>query len=132
MAEKDDKGTGTAELDITALLAESLLADGILSAGEQSDTEIEPPTEHELAEAARLRELILVALADLEKAEHIEIMEHATDRLADELTAACLEARNPRHLLKKLRVTLVASDLVEEVYAEDRVLTKFFRKALGG
>lgn len=89
-------------------------------------------SEHAQAEANALRVGVLSALQSMIKREQIEVTDANIPIVVEELTAAALEARNPRHLLKKLRKALVASEAVEEVYAADRMLDSAFRRALGG
>jgi len=112
---------------------EQKLAEGIL---DESDAVNASPLDdlspHAKTEATALRAAVVAALAELVDGEHIEIAPDATDLVADELVVAGLEAHNPRHALKTLRLALIHSDNVEEVYAADHTLETAFRKALGG
>jgi hypothetical protein len=89
-------------------------------------------SEHAQAEAEALRAGVGAALDLMIKREQVEIPQAHLAVVVEELTTAGLEARNPRHLLKKLRKALVNSEAVEEVYAGDRTLDNAFRRALGG
>ena len=79
-----------------------------------------------------MRGAVLAALNELTSAEHVELLPEATELVADELVLAALEAHTPKHALKKLRLALIHSDNVEEVYADDHTLEDAFRAALGG
>ncbi len=83
-------------------------------------------------EIKALRSAIVIALTNLAQGEHIEIAPDAQDALADEVTLAGMNARTPRHALKKLRNAVIDSDHVEEVYADNRTLELTFRRAMGG
>lgn len=87
---------------------------------------------HADEEAAALEAAVLVALAEMVAKEMILIPEGAVAQVAVELTAAALDARNPKHALKKLSVALFDCDHVEEIFADDRALKSAFRRAMGG
>lgn len=82
------------------------------------------------ASAIALRDAILEVLRELVEQEQVEIEDDMLLPVADELTLAAHEGRDPRHALKKLRAALIESDNVEEVYADDRTLEAAFREAL--
>ncbi len=105
------------------------IAEGILDLGTIA---LEPTLLPPPAQAGAMRTAILAALDALVAAEQIEIAEGAIALVADELIVAGLEAHNPRHALKKLRIALIDSEHVEEVYAADLVLEAAFRRAMGG
>lgn len=105
---------------------------GLEEEEEEEDPIPKELAEHAAAEAKALRSAIIVALNELMAKEHVEIEEDNVEPVADELGLAAHEARTPRQALKKLRKALVDSELVEEVYADDRVLEAAFRRALGG
>ena len=96
------------------------------------DLEDEVDAEAELASAGAvaLRDAVLVVLRELARKELVDIEEESFDLVADELTLAAHEGRDPRHALKKMRAALIDSDNVEEVYADDRALETAFRRAL--
>lgn len=108
------------------------LVDGLVEQADADDPMPEATTVQAAAEAKVLRDAVLVGLAELIDKGHVELVPDATEAAADELTLAALDARNPRHTLKKLRTALLDSDHVEEVYADDRVLEAAFRRAMGG
>lgn len=99
---------------------------------DEDDPIAEAMTDHTVAVAKALREAVLSALEELVSKEHVEIAPESMGLVADELTLAAHDARDPRHALKKLRGALIDSDNVEEVYADNRVLEAAFRHALGG
>ena len=107
------------------------LLDGLFA---MSDNDDEPEERVDLnSERAKpLRDAVMGALQQMCKAGHIEILDENMDLVADELSYAWFDARNPRHALKKLRKACVNSESVEEVYADDRTIEKIFRRALGG
>lgn len=107
------------------------LLDGLLAVPDNDD---EPEERVDLTSERTkpLRDAVYKALQELIAAEHIEILPENMDLVADELSYAWFDARNPRHALKKLRKACVNSDSIEEIYADDRTLERIFRRALGG
>ena len=83
-------------------------------------------------QAMPMRNAVYSALIDLVAAQHIDIPGDKVGDVADEATLAALEAKNPRHALKKLRLSIINSDTVDEVYCDDLTLEEAFRKNLGG
>jgi|GEM_PF-4512673 len=82
--------------------------------------------------AMPMRNAIADALRSLVAAEHVDIEDDKLGDVADEATLAAMEAKNPRHALKKLRISVIESDNVEEVFCDDLTLEDAFRNALGG
>ena len=122
--DKDDN----VDFDLGAALGAALGA----SLEPEEDPIPEELSEHAAAEAEALKGAVLVGLKALIAKELVEVEEDNMELLAAEMAMASLEARDPRHLLKKLRKSLLNSDLVEEVYGDNRVLESAFRRALGG
>jgi hypothetical protein len=114
------------------MMAEKIAA-GILDQAVPSATEeLQSLDPRASAEADAMRGPVLSALDALVKKEQVEIIANQMNAVADELILAGLEAHNPRHALKKLRLALIHSDNVEEVYASDLELEAAFRAAMGG
>lgn len=86
----------------------------------------------ETPEGQALRAMVLTAMRAIVERGQAEIEEEQMDIVADELSMAAMEAKTPRHILRKLRHALVNSEGVEEVYATDRALEAAFRRALEG
>ena len=108
------------------------MAQKIVDDPEQGTDALETVTPQTAAEAAALRSAVLAALEELVRGEHVEIAEDVMALVVDELVLAGQEAHNPRHALKKLRIALIDSTNVEEVYADDHALEDAFRRAMGG
>ena len=83
-------------------------------------------------QAMPMRNAVYSALIDLVAGQHVDIPADKVGDVADEATLAALEAKNPRHALKKLRLAVINSDTVDEVYCDDLTLEEAFRKNLGG
>ncbi len=96
---------------------------------QRADQELAPPVADE---TRALRMLIAGGLDQLVGQELIEIEPEGREPLLDELAMAVLEAYNPDHAIKKLRVAVLRSDHVAEVYAADIALEGAFRQSLGG
>lgn len=108
------------------------LLEGLFAAAETPDEEPEERIDLDSPQAAPLRRAVMAGLHELIMKEHIEVLPENLDLVADELSYAWFDARNPRHALAKVRKACVNSDAVEEVYADDRTIERIFRKALGG
>ncbi len=94
-----------------------------------ADPDLAPPAADQ---NKALRVVLVRALQVLVADELVEVEEGAQEALIDELAIAVLEAFNPNHAVKKLRLALLNSDNVAEIYAADLVLDSAFREALGG
>ncbi len=115
-----------------AMMADKI-AQGMLDQGDdfyEDEEDLGPPQPP--VEETPMRNALLAALAELVRAEQVEIVPDATGLVADELVLAMLEGHNPRHALKKLRLALIHSEHIEEVYADDLTLEAAFRRAMGG
>ena len=76
--------------------------------------------------AVRLAE----AVAAMRAEGTIEVEADRMDALVAEVTEAGLDARSPKHLLKKVIHTMIESDSVEEVYGTDDAISASLRRFL--
>ncbi len=62
--------------------------------------------------------------------ELIEISPDQRSVLITEIVSTGADARNPKHLLRRVVKTLLRSDNVEEIYATDEQIISIFQEAL--
>ena len=88
------------------------------------EEEPEEPTAFAKSVSAALTD----ALAAMRREGVVEVEDENLAALTAELTAAAVEARSLKRLLRRVVDTLVNSTRVEEVYGTDEELSTFFRR----
>ena len=95
--------------------------------------EEEEPTETERSPfAIKLAESIDQALRTMCAEGAIEIDEGSLETVIVEVTESGLDARSPKHLVKRVVRTLMESDHVDEVYGTDDELGAILTRSLEG
>lgn len=94
--------------------------------------EVEPKEPARSPFAIKLAESIDQALRTMCAEGAIEIAEGSLDAVIVEVTESGLDARSPKHLVKRVVRTLMESDHVDEVYGTDDELGAILIRSLGG
>jgi len=93
----------------------------------------EEPAEPERSPfAIKLAESIGEALRAMRSEGAIELDEGSLDTVIIEVTESGLDARSPKHLVKRVLRTLMESEHVDEVYGTDDELGAILTRTLGG
>lgn len=89
------------------------------------------PTEELAEETQGIMKVLALALEELVRLEHIELVEGRGPKLVEDLLETTLKAPRPDMVISRLIERLLESKSVEEVYATDHELHQVFVKVLG-
>jgi hypothetical protein len=101
--------------------------EALLRAVVDEDAPPPPPTS---AFAQQVGAALGQAVAAMRKDGIIEVSDGSVDPLVAEVTEAGLDARSPKHLVRKVIRTMLESEYVDEVYGSDDVISASLHRFL--